>query len=184
MFYVEGVSLSSLSGLLCVYCDYTFTCFDYIMCVSSLCWFSLLFIFALFHFSVCILFCCFLFSFSFFASSSSFLLFCIDLFFLCFVLSSFFGFLFPPSSPLPSFPSPSPSCSFPLWFLLLSPLNPLSHLLSQFSLHFLLLLPFRFFFLCPLTPFSLIRLRFLSLSPLPPFMLTILPSCLSSLPLW
>ena len=64
-----------------------------------------------------------------------------------------FGFLFLPPSPLPSFPYPSSSFSFPLWFILLSPLDPLSRLLSQFSVPFLLRLSFRSFLLCPLPKF-------------------------------
>ena len=104
---------------------------------SSLCWLSLLFLFA--RFSVLSLFRCFLFSFSFFASFSSFLL-----FFLAFSSSALFSllsssFLFLPLLLFPSFPSSSSSFSFPFWFLLLlSPLAPLSQLLSQLSLPFLL----------------------------------------------
>ena len=132
------------------------------MCFFSLLAFSPLSLCPFSGFLFCFLFRCFL----FFASFSFFLLFFLDLSFICFVLSSFFGFSFLPSSPLPSFPSPSSSFSFPFWFLLLSPLTPLSRLLSRLSLPFLLLLPFRLFLLCPLTPF--LSSSFVSVSfPLP-----------------
>ena len=60
------------------------------------------------------------------------------------------------SSPLllsPPSPIPHPTFLFPLWFLLLSPLTPLSRLLSRFSIPFPLRLSFRFFLLCPLPQF-------------------------------
>ena len=172
-----GFSLSSPSGLLYVFIVIILLHVLIILfCVSSLFWLSLLFLFALFRVSVCFLFHCFLFSFSFFASFSSFLLFFLDLSFICFVLSSFFGFSFPPSSPLPSFPSSS--FSFPFWFLLLSPLTPLSRLLSGLSLAFPSLPPLSSH------PFSLFlfRLRFFPSTLFLPFCwlfcLLICPRCL------
>ena len=77
-----------------------------------------------------------------------------------------FGFLFLPPSPLPSFPYPSSSFSFPLWVILLSSLDPLSRLLSGFSVPFRLRLSFRCFLLCPLPLF--LSSSFVSVSfPLP-----------------
>ena len=152
---------------------------------SSLCWLSLLFLFALFRFSVLFLFRCFLFSFSFFASFSSFLLLFLGLSFICFVLSSSFGFSFPPSPPLPLLPlflillfvpvlvssSLSSGPSFSASFSVFSSLSP--------TLAFPSLPPLSspLFFLPLLSPF-------LSLYSLVPFMLAILPSRQSSLPLW
>ena len=93
-----------------------------------------------------------------------------------------FGFLFLLPSPLPSFPYPSSSFSFPLWVILLSPLDPLSRLLSRFSVPFRLRLSFCCFLICPFPQFSLPRSSpFLSLSLLLPFLLTLLPFGLSSL---
>ena len=91
------------------------------------------------------------------------------------------AFLFLSLLLFPSFPSPSSSFSYPFWFLLLSPLAPL----SQLSLPFLLLLPFRLFLFCPSPLFFSLHLLppFLFLYPLLPFMRAILPSHLSSLPL-
>ena len=146
---------------------------------SSLCWLSLLFLFALFRFSVLFLFSCFLFSFSFFASFSFFFLLFLGLSFVCFVLSSFFGFSFPPSSPLPLLPL----------FLLFVPVLVSSSLSSgpSFSAFSSLSPPLAFPSLPPLSSplFSLpLSSPFLSLYPLLPFTLAILPSRLSSLPLW
>ena len=139
---------------------------------SSLCWPSLLFLFALFRFSVLFLFRCFLFSFSFFASFSSFLFFFLGLSFICFVLSSFFGFSFPPSSPPSSLPHSPFRSRFGFFFSLLWPL----------FLGFLLL-PFLLFLFCPL-PSSLFifRLRFFPSTLFFPscwlFFLLVCPRCL------
>ena len=131
-----GGSLSSPFGvIICVYCDYPFTCFGYFF----LCF--LLFVGFLSSFSLP--FSGFLFCFSFAASSSrslslppsplsscSFLAFPSSALF-----SSFFGFSFPPSSPLPHPPFRS---RFGFFFSLLWPL----------FLGFLF--PFLLFLLCPL----------------------------------
>ena len=122
----------------------------------------------------------FLFCFSFAASSSrslslspSPLSYCSFWPFLRLLCSLFFLRLFF-SSLFSSFPSPLSSFSFPFWFLLLSPLAPLSRL----SLPFLLL-----FLLCPL-PSSLFifRLRFfpstLFFSSCWLFFLLVCPRCL------
>ena len=158
-----GGSLSSPFDIItCVSCDYPFTCFGYFF----LCF--LLFVGFLSSFSLP--FSGFLFCFSFAASSSrslslppSPLSSCYFLAFPSFALFSLLSsaFLFLPLLLFPSFPSPSSSFSFPFWFLLLSPLAPLSRLLSRLSLPFLLLLPFLLFLLCPLpSSLFLFRLRF------------------------
>ena len=134
------------------------------MFVSFSIWFSLLFLFTFFTLSVLCLFLCFLLSFSFFASSYCFSFFSLDLPLLGYLF--IFGFLFLPPSPLPSFPYPSSSFSFPLWVILLSPLGPFSRLLSRFSLPFRLRLSFCCFLLCPFPQF--LSSSFISFSfPLP-----------------
>ena len=175
-----GGSLGSPFGIvICVYCDYSFTCFGYFfLCFLLFVGFRSSFSLPFFRFSVLFLFRCFLFSFAFFASFSSFLLLFLGFSFVCFVLSSS-AFLFLPLL----FPSSSSSFSFPFWFLLLSPLAPLSRILSRLSLPFLLLLPFLLFLLCPL-PSSLfiIRLRFFPSTLFFPscwlFFLLVCPRCL------
>ena len=148
-----GVSLSYPFGIvICVYCDHPFTCIGYFF----LCF--LLFVGFLSSFSLP--FSGFLFCFSFAASSSRSLSLppspLSSCYFLAFPLSAWFSllssaFLF---LPLLLFPSSSSSFSFPFWFLLLSPLAPL----SQLSFPFLLRLPFLLFLLYPL-PSSLFLFR-------------------------
>ena len=177
-----GVPLVLPSVLLCVFTVIIpFRVLVISLCVFFSCWLSLLFLFALFRFSVLFLFRCFLFSFSFFASFSSFLLLFLGLSFVCFVLSSFFDFSFPPSSPLPLLPLSL--------LLLFVPVLGSSSLSSgpSFSAFSSLSPPLALPSLPPLSSplFSLhLSSPFLSLCPLLPFMLAILPSRLSSLPLW
>ena len=79
-----------------------------------------LFLFFLLSFSFFVSYC-----FSFFLDLPSFAWFSLNL-----------RISFPHPSPLPSFPYLSSSFSFPLWVILLSPLVPLSRLLSRFSVPF------------------------------------------------
>ena len=171
-----GGPLVLLSALFYVFLViYPFMYFGCFFLFSSLCLLSLLFLFALFRFCVLslsllpllVLFLCLL-LFPLLISGPFLCLLC-SLFF----LRLFFSYLFLSSSS---------SLSFPFWFLLLlSPLAPLSRL----SLPFLLLLPFLLFLLRLPPLFSLpLSSPFLSFYPLLPFLLAILPSRLSSLPLW
>ena len=131
----------------------------------------------------CFVFRCCLFSFSFFSSFSSFLLLFLGLSFVCFVLSSFFGFFFSSlfsSTPSSLLPHPPFRSRFGFFFSLLWPLFlgfflgflfPFSSSCLSFSSSFVL---------SPL----LLSSPFLSLYSLLPFKLAMLPSRLSSLPLW
>ena len=130
----------------------------------------------LFHVFCLCLFLCLLLSFSFLVSFYCFSSFFLDLPYFAWFSLFIFGFLFLPPSPLPSFPYLSSSFSFPLWVILLSPLVPLSRLLSRFSVPFRLGLSFRCFLFVLSPYFSLPRSSpFLSLSLLLHFLLPLLP---------
>ena len=125
-----------------------FLCLLFLFCVFilSVCFLfslvSLLFLLPFFTFYVCV---------SFSVSSSRSLSWSLSTVFSFFFLalpyfdwfSLHLRFSFPSPSSLPSFSYLSSSFSFPLWVILLSPLVPLSPLLSRFSVPFRLCLYFR-----------------------------------------
>ena len=163
-----GFSLSSPFGIvICVSCDLSFYVFWLFLFLCFLLFVGFLSSFSLpfFRFSVLFLFRCFLFTFSFFDSFSSFLLLFLGLSFVCFVLSSFFGFSFPPFSPLPLF-----------LILLFVPVLVFSSLSSgpSFSASSRLSLPLAFPSLPPFVLSPLLSSSFVSVSfPSPLFF----PSC-------